>query len=343
MFIDGHATHLTMKTSVLCSENQIILYVLPPNTTHILQPSDVSVFKALKTFWRQAVLDFQRQNPYQYIEKKHVAPLLLEVLRKISKDCISNGFRACGICPFNPSAIDCSKLLKQKDSEDLKSYTDIVREWIPYSYYKNALEVMEKILGADELKNLKSGNCNISLKDVYEKVKGKCCIIDRENAAVADESEENADELEENADESEENAVELNENSLEIVNDLIDFNDHVEVESNSSSTRPNVQNETSPNLLDMDTPPYVASPEEIHEDRFDVPRLQRENATIELPSEFLSLDDADVGIRYLSPFMNSETTMPSTSHHSSGQTDPNKLNKLDKIMEKLKNLIVILK
>ena len=31
----------TMQVSKYCEENQVILYLLPPNTTHILQPADV--------------------------------------------------------------------------------------------------------------------------------------------------------------------------------------------------------------------------------------------------------------------------------------------------------------
>ncbi|KAJ8927279.1 hypothetical protein NQ314_020282 [Rhamnusium bicolor] len=48
LFIDGHKSHMTLALNQFCEDNGIILYALPPNTTHILQPADVSVFRPLK-------------------------------------------------------------------------------------------------------------------------------------------------------------------------------------------------------------------------------------------------------------------------------------------------------
>ncbi|XP_020295118.1 uncharacterized protein LOC109860446 [Pseudomyrmex gracilis] len=47
-YVDGHKSHLTMHLSDFCSKNGIILYALPPNCTHIIQPADVSVFRPVK-------------------------------------------------------------------------------------------------------------------------------------------------------------------------------------------------------------------------------------------------------------------------------------------------------
>ncbi|KAJ0181661.1 hypothetical protein K1T71_002383 [Dendrolimus kikuchii] len=48
LFIDGHKSHMTLPLSLFCEENGIILYALPANTTHMLQPADVSAFRPLK-------------------------------------------------------------------------------------------------------------------------------------------------------------------------------------------------------------------------------------------------------------------------------------------------------
>ena len=37
LFIDGHKTHMTLDIIDLCRENEIILFSLPPHTTHALQ------------------------------------------------------------------------------------------------------------------------------------------------------------------------------------------------------------------------------------------------------------------------------------------------------------------
>ena len=55
LFVDGHASHVSLDVIDLARENDIILFCLPPHTTHALQPLDVSVFKSLKSHFSKAV------------------------------------------------------------------------------------------------------------------------------------------------------------------------------------------------------------------------------------------------------------------------------------------------
>lgn len=54
-FLDGHSSHLTLHLSNFCVENEIEIIALPPNSTHILQPMDLAVFRPLKVYWKKAV------------------------------------------------------------------------------------------------------------------------------------------------------------------------------------------------------------------------------------------------------------------------------------------------
>ena len=83
LFVDGHSTHVTLQTSLLCENNGVILYLLPPNTTHILQPADVGPFRPLKAYWAREIHQFQRENPNVNVRKQDVAQLLEKVLAKI--------------------------------------------------------------------------------------------------------------------------------------------------------------------------------------------------------------------------------------------------------------------
>jgi hypothetical protein len=78
LLIDGHRTHLTLELSQFCSENGIILYALPPNTTHMVQPADVSVFKPLKTEWKKTLRYWQSkpENTNKVLTKRPFCPLL---------------------------------------------------------------------------------------------------------------------------------------------------------------------------------------------------------------------------------------------------------------------------
>ena len=101
--IDGHRSHLTLQLSNFCNQNGIILYSLLPNATHILQPADVSIFRPLKAGWRCAVHDWYTDHPHQVLTKAQFAPLLDKVIKKkATKETIQNGFRVCGIFPFDP-------------------------------------------------------------------------------------------------------------------------------------------------------------------------------------------------------------------------------------------------
>ena len=48
---DGHQSHETPEMHFLAFENNVILFSLPPHTTHKLQPLDVEVFGPFQKAW----------------------------------------------------------------------------------------------------------------------------------------------------------------------------------------------------------------------------------------------------------------------------------------------------
>ena len=53
LIFDGHRSHVTLQIVELARNNDIHFILLPPHSTHILQPVDVSVFKPVKTVWNR--------------------------------------------------------------------------------------------------------------------------------------------------------------------------------------------------------------------------------------------------------------------------------------------------
>jgi hypothetical protein len=49
LILDGHGSHVTMDFINYCDQNKILLAILPPHSTHTLQPLDVVIFKPLST------------------------------------------------------------------------------------------------------------------------------------------------------------------------------------------------------------------------------------------------------------------------------------------------------
>jgi hypothetical protein len=51
LMYNGHGSHTTLDWVTLAHSNNIILFCLPPHTTHRLQPLDVGCFGLLQTAW----------------------------------------------------------------------------------------------------------------------------------------------------------------------------------------------------------------------------------------------------------------------------------------------------
>lgn len=94
LFVDGHRSHLTKEVSKLCDENGVILISLYPNTTHIMQPAVVSVFRPLKAGWASEVRNWKFQNFPKEVTRYTFGTILKLVFDKYALEkTIKNGFR----------------------------------------------------------------------------------------------------------------------------------------------------------------------------------------------------------------------------------------------------------
>ena len=87
--------------------------VSPPHTTHAVQPLEVSVFKSLKSHFSKAVhaLSLAKKD---FVVLKHEFACVVKTPfeRAFSISNIKAGFAKCGIHPFDPDAIDQSKIMQ---------------------------------------------------------------------------------------------------------------------------------------------------------------------------------------------------------------------------------------
>jgi hypothetical protein len=99
---DGHDSHETIEINKLAHENNIILFSLPPHTTHKLQPLDVGVFGPFSRAWidrcDEIVEDTGQEMPHEEFVKEYMA------IRRASfkKETILQAWRKSGIRPLNP-------------------------------------------------------------------------------------------------------------------------------------------------------------------------------------------------------------------------------------------------
>ena len=74
LLIDGHKAHYNPDFIREAAKHGVIIFCLPPNTTHVSQPLDSTCFHSLKRFWIEACDNYMCSNPgkvvtiYQFSE-----------------------------------------------------------------------------------------------------------------------------------------------------------------------------------------------------------------------------------------------------------------------------------
>lgn len=124
-FLNGYRSHLTLQLSDFCARRNIILCSFCPNSVHITQPCDVSIFKALKSKWKRVVQEYKKTTQ-QSVTKATFAPLFKNVFEQLSRSSIQNGFSQCGLYPFNESVVNYEKCIPAKREE--LNFTDTIEE-----------------------------------------------------------------------------------------------------------------------------------------------------------------------------------------------------------------------
>ena len=106
---DNLSSHISRQVIEMCETRNIQFVLLPPNTTHLTQPLDVSVYRPMKLRWRETVEEFKLQNPSSTsIDKAKFPSLLKSLLQKMKptiEHTIRSGFETTGIAPFDPSHV----------------------------------------------------------------------------------------------------------------------------------------------------------------------------------------------------------------------------------------------
>ena len=107
LVVDGHNSHVTLQVVHKAMQVGLDIVTLPSHTSHALQPLDVSVFGGFKKAFRRYRDAWSLRNKGRGATKQVLAQWVSLALQKaLSPSNIQAGFRATGIWPFNPSAVD---------------------------------------------------------------------------------------------------------------------------------------------------------------------------------------------------------------------------------------------
>lgn len=130
LIYDGHSSHVDDRLIRIARDNGVTILKLPPHSSHILQPLDLTVFKSLKVKWDLALVDWQRHNEGRKIPKKKFSALVGQIWNEINPEIISNGFKKAGIFPYNSEVVS-------KEQYDPLSY----KRWKEYQQGNDASQL----------------------------------------------------------------------------------------------------------------------------------------------------------------------------------------------------------
>jgi DDE superfamily endonuclease len=105
LILDGFSSHIEYDFVEYAQHHKIILFGLPPHTTHFLQPLDVVCFQPLKHYHTEAIDTAVRTGDTTFSKFEFLAAF--ETFRKqaFKQDTILSAFNKTDIIPHNPSKV----------------------------------------------------------------------------------------------------------------------------------------------------------------------------------------------------------------------------------------------
>ncbi|XP_060564988.1 uncharacterized protein LOC132724184 [Ruditapes philippinarum] len=125
VILDGHKSHVSVGLSEWAHKLGIVIFILPPHCSHILQPMDVGCFGPFQKIYdikchkliREVSSVITRYNICQVSCSSYLAAL--------TPNNVQAAFRRAGIYPFDPLAIAQEKLLPAEVFRSCSSDTDV--------------------------------------------------------------------------------------------------------------------------------------------------------------------------------------------------------------------------
>jgi hypothetical protein len=95
LILDNHGSHTTLEFRSFSEENGIVLLWMPPHSSHLLQPLDISCFGPLKTAFSRRNQDLIRNHIFHVTKEDFIACFYQAFLASFTQSNIQAGFRGC--------------------------------------------------------------------------------------------------------------------------------------------------------------------------------------------------------------------------------------------------------
>ena len=123
--MDGHGSHETTDFIYLYYQYNVYLLFLPPYTSHVLQPLDLSVFSSLKSYYRTAVSHLALLTDSSPIGKQNFLACYSKARKEaLSTKIIKAGWKATGLWPKSMAKPLLSPLLLENSNSKKDTLQD---------------------------------------------------------------------------------------------------------------------------------------------------------------------------------------------------------------------------
>jgi transposase len=102
LICDGHDSHISGSFIAHCLQNRIVLLILPPHTSHLLQPLDVAIFGPLKKRLTAALSNLNQAQLVRIQKIEWMEAYIQARLDVCNHQNIESAWRGAGLFPFNP-------------------------------------------------------------------------------------------------------------------------------------------------------------------------------------------------------------------------------------------------
>ena len=101
LICDGHGSHIGGSFIAYCMQKNIQLLVLPPHTSHMLQPLDVAIFGPLKKALTKALSPFHEAQLARIQKAEWLEAYVQARESSFSVNNIASAWRGAGLVPLN--------------------------------------------------------------------------------------------------------------------------------------------------------------------------------------------------------------------------------------------------
>ena len=159
LILDGHKSHMSLDILLKAKEHGIDMLSLPSHTSHELQPLDKACFRPFMVAFRAYRDVWLNKNSGCKCLKEDLAHWASLALKKaLTRKNIQSGFRATGIWPLNPQALELRtgpSTTFEEDVENQEQREEILEEGIPpadmtNTHYYGTEEDIETAVEEDE-------------------------------------------------------------------------------------------------------------------------------------------------------------------------------------------------